>query len=434
MFTRVFLNITKHKILNILLIFLLIISFVGITFSSVYVYKTTSFLNEVYDSEDYIILSSEDYQNTDSYNIGLDVKLSGYVEIYEKYLLDNNKYDTKVDMMAYTMEFTNFSDFYQRYADETKILNYIYNEEQAMQYFDLEEGYDTSKVYISEDLAKEYGYSVGDKLELGTITGVDLAGDTIYSILGEFEIGEIYESKDIDKESGDDSYEESIIYIPFDCMLDVDVSQVAASGITMSITGSDEDIAKLYEDVKDYSNDVNVYYSSTYEDKDLEFFKDIRNFFVIILIATIGVFTLSMLSLNNNIMERRNDEFRLYNVFGVTSKDISIQLVVEKVILFIIALVFAIPMFINLLRVGNNIVDNLVQYSLNNDMILGKLIEATGNLDLFDKINNGISAVEVNRFLIVIFGITVMLIIIIIITLVQFILRRNNIVNQRRGE
>lgn len=429
MITRILLNITKHKVLNILLIFLLILSFVGITFSSVFVYKTSKFLNEIESAEDFIVISSREFSKTDTEAIEkLETKV--YFDLY-KSVESNDKVKTKLELFPFNLEIKEFQ-LTPEESESVEFTDYVsvtYYETEAENILELEDNYDTSKVYISEKVADKYGYGVGDKLNLigfSNIGSITDASSIDYFPVKEVEIGginQIYENAP-----------EMIVYVPSNILINTEPENIHLGLAKIVITGTEEEISKVYEEVKEYSNSTYIYYSKDLESKELEFFVKIRNFFFIICISTLIVFAFSMLSLNNNIMERRTEEFRLYNVFGLEPKVIGLQLILEKVALLIMSLVISIPLFLFLLRVGNSVVDKLVEYTVSNEMILAKIMNETGSEEVLDTIYNGISSIEVSKILIIIFGIIAMFIIITIITIVQFAFRRSSIVNQRRGE
>lgn len=443
MFTRVLLNITKHKVLNILLVFLLILSFAGITLSSVFAYKTNGFLNKIYDEEDVVLLSSEAL-DSDGYSFGYSMdaaKFDVYVDIYEKIRSEYKDLDVKLDFnldnlsakqLPSSEEEVDGGYFY-------KSVYFVHSLSEFGEMYNVDNDFDKNKIYITPDVAEEYGVKVGDVIDFETSEGFAFmdfgdSGDVEGTSVGQLEIGGILEpTEQWKREMGGSEYADLMAYIPVDALLTLDTSTMTTYYSKIIISGDDSQMKKVYDDVKNQANDMHVYYSKNIEDKDLEFFVKIKNFFIITLITAIVIFALSMVSLNNNIMERRNSEFRLYNVFGVGTGELLVQLILEKLSLIIFSLIIAVPLFLKLVLVGTNIVDNIVEYSLRSEMLLVNLLYSTERYELVNTLSNGTTGIKVNNFLIIMFGLVIMLIITVIIVLIQLILNRNSIVNQRRG-
>lgn len=431
MYLRIFLNITKHKVLNLLLIFLFILSFVGITFSSVFVYKTSKFLNEIYKGDSFTVVSSSSFEETSYSYAELDINM--YKEIYETGK-SNKNLDVNIVVSPMNIEIKEFSSMFEQNFAYVEIIN----DENYAKSAVFEEGveFENDKAYLQTSLAQKYNVNVGDNL---TIISYDFNSPTAeggYEAedVTTIEVGGIYE-KNPDSQFGSSTEELYMMYIPSEFILNIENQEKITYGdAVINAVGSKSDIDKYTDEIKDYSNDVNIYDSTTYREKDLNFFKKTRNFFIAVLLTSMIVFAISFMSLNNNVMDRRNDEFRLYNVFGLSSKDILLQINLEKVVLFILSLIIAIPLFLRVLILGNNIVDNLVKYSIENDTLLFSLIERTGQDELSEFLYGGISMIEVSKLLVIALGIVIMMAIVILITTVQFIIDRERIVNQRRGE
>ncbi len=443
MFTRVLLNITKHKVLNILLVFLLILSFAGITLSSVFAYKTSEFLNTIYDEDDMVLISTDSLEDN-GYLYGFDLPDVGfdvYADMYEKFKADYQDLDVEFDFYIQNITAKQFPEYEVEYEDGYyyQSVYYVNNIEDLEDLYTVESGYDKNKIYISQDVADDYDVKVGDVIDFETtdvFAFIDFGESSTSenTSVGQLEIGGILEPTERTKrEMQGSEYSDYIAFFPQEALVSLDTTTMVPSYASITISGDDDKVEKVYDDVKNQSNEIHVYYSKNIEDKDLEFFVKIKNFFIITLITSIVIFALSMVSLNNNIMERRNSEFRLYNVFGVGTGEMLVQLILEKLSLIIFSLIIAVPLFLKLVLIGSNIVDNIVEYSLRSEMLLVNLLYSSGKYELVDTLSNGTSAIKVNNFLIIMFGIIIMVIITVIILLIQLILNRNNIINQRRG-
>ncbi len=439
MFTRVLLNITKHKVLNVLLVFLFILSFVGMAFSSVFVYKTSSYLDTVEESSDFIYIGSNEVLTGNNYDYSFsNVDMDVYNDIYNNVLKEKSDIDLTVAAAPMNMVIEEFdsTDFTGNNEDYVHI---EYNYEYISYEYELAEGYDKNKVYVLESVLEKYGLNVGDELTYSAMGDINFSEgnqEVDYDEVTKIEIGGILEPNSELKEQMElEEFEEQmIVYFPGEIIYKLNDSRIMLYDTTFIVKGEDAVIKDLFEEVKDYSNDAYIYYSKDVEASDFEFFIKIRNFFVIIFVSTIVVFAFAMLSLNNNIMERRSDEFRLYNVFGLGSPAILSQLIIEKLILYFMSLIISIPLFLYVLRVGNNIVDKLVSYSIANEMLYLNLLSMSGNMESIDHIYNGISAVDVNRLIVILLVLFIMICIIGVVVSIQFMIKRNSIVNQRRGE
>ncbi len=427
MFTRVFLNITKHKLLNALLVLLFIISFLFISFSTVFVYKTSKFIDEVSAGDEFIVYMSDDYlsEEIDRVNV-FDYDIETYYNLSEE--IDN--YDVKarwgISVANLTVEGLDMD-----YTEEPEYYAAVLTDPGYISDYDGGANENEDKVIVTTTLANDLGISEGDTI---VVEAMDFSSEDFTSTeIPTVEIGEVVVDiiEDGDSESG---YMDEYIYIPAEQILEFKSPILEIGSAEISVTGSEEEIDKLYESTKGYSNELAMYNSKIQREKDLEFFFKIKNFFIVTLILSVVVFVVSFLSLNNNIMDRRKEELRLYNVFGVSSKSILLQLIIEKLVLLVISLIISIALLWKVLNVGSVVVDNLVTYTLMTDMVYASLIYLVGYQDIAEMLYNGVSEIDISIVLVTLFSLGILVLSIISVTIVKFGFEVKSLVNQRRGE
>ncbi len=467
MIKRIIYSITKHKILNTLLVVFMILSFVGITFSSYYMMKTTKFLGEFDDSRnsiiytDYPVFDEESYDWDEAFEPDSNI----FFDLYKK-ANENEKLDATLNLNVFNLQFkeTVSDKMYNGYSDE---YSYTYLDiTTSRKYLDLEydlpKDLDTTKIHISEVMAIDRGLQVGDKLTLGYIDYDNMYQNMTYEEpstedylveMIEVEIGSIFKVRDLselgigdDEEyEGEEGFEgeyegemvdtvSHTVYIPIEIIIDTDNQNIETYGGELIVSGEKEAVKDFFYDSNNNSNSISMYLTDDIINSELEFFQTMNNFFIIILILSIAIFIVSFSSLNNNILEKRKEELQLYSVFGIKMKNIRTQLIVERVTLYAMSLIIAIPLILYTLRIATNIINTLVEYTLYESYNLYNLLTMLGKFEEITLIDSGISAVSVSLLLVILISIVVMLVIIIVVTIISFAINKKNILNQRRGE
>ncbi len=456
MFKRIIYSVTKHRLLNLLFIVFMIMSFVGIGVSNYYVMKTNKYMNEVYEYENYI--TYEDYDILgDSYEI---VDFDDDAKVYEDMFDISNLalergLDSRKSVYAGGLDFVEIqaSDMYKIDFESMDELSYniTIDEMFFLDFYTLPEDYDRTKIYVDEIFAFDNDLEVGDVLTLASLdedayydqmymsSDSDVEYSDYLTEIQEVEIGAILAPDEDKVNLIFDEYGEytdfRMVYIPIELASSQGIDKLNIYGISVVVTGNEKDIEQFYYDTSEYSNSIYVYYGKNVLDKEMEFFKTMNKFFIAILVLSIVLFTVSFASLNNNIFEKRKDELQLYSVFGIEIKYIGVQMVIERLVIFVISLGIAIPALLYFLRVSKNVVNTLVEYTLTETYNLLVWLSLVGaSIETQITVEGGLAKIELNMLIVIGLPILIMLAIAILVSVIQFNINKKIIVNQRRGE
>ncbi len=443
MLYRILLYVRKLKILNILLVIFISISITTISFSLSQIYKNYQAKQEYEQIENFVHVTTtpvktgrEWEEDRGGYNLEAN---ESNKKIFD--MIGQMQDDSRVTAMTYDMyadvaikEFTEdfdaqFEDYFYTSVETNQIyLDYEYN---------IPEDFDSTKVYVSQSVVDRYGYSIGDTITIASIVYVDSYDEFIPEIsfndLKTVQIHGILESKPF--EGGEKGYssdrpEYGMVYVPYEELRDIDDLYIYYA--TISFTGAESDLDAMVKEIA--SDDYYVYYTKDLLDEDLSFFNDINKFFVFIIGISSIVLVFTFIALNNNIIERRRQELQLYNIFGLPYKNVSIQLILEKLLLVATSLIFAIPASLLVFRKSTAIINTIVEYSFQMDSKLGSILyySPSSTSEEFFDFYYKYTQVEVSKWLIICITIVAVTLTIVLITYIQSIFQKNRIVEQRR--
>ncbi|MFV0498564.1 MAG: hypothetical protein ACK5NF_00795 [Bacilli bacterium] len=430
MLYRIYLNLIKQRVLNSLLIIFMILSFVGTALSTNYMFRINKFKQDVDDLQDIVYTSSDELFIGDTSSASLE----SYFDTYEKEvkelstLLEDEKIK-ETEATIYTNLIVEELDESDKITDEEMESGAYAHVEVGFNNYTtdlIEEEIDTSKIYVSKSLLDYYKVDVGDNVNLAT-QDYALDGMNIHNKkLSEVEIGGVINDEEDYEANEEEVY--GTIFVPLELMLSLDSNEYAVNYFTYTFTADGEDINSIYDNVKSKIENGFIYNSNTEKADYLREYNDISKFFTVLLISSISLFVLSFWMLNNNIIDKRNQEFRLHTVFGDTFKRLQVQLILEKTILLLFSLILSVPMYLYYQKATYNIITNLINYTIGEGTIFQfmyqDVIRSDSSLEL---LYNGMSGIDVNNAVIILLVTVVIAIIICAISLVQLRINRKKI-------
>lgn len=455
MIYRILLYLRKLKILNILLVLFISVSIVGISISAFNLYKNSKAIDEFNKIDNFTIVSNNDY-SSDSVYFNSDSN-----EIFETFKKVYN--DSRVTDIKYSFfSSINAKEFgFEYFKEEEEIYTFITHDiSEFKQYMNLEDSYelDENKVYISSEIFEYYNLKSGDVLTLSTIDYssvfsvdeepdyIDLVTVTIDDVIeSEFEDEDTSKEQSyvVEGKGGDDSWTEPIYapyYIPISVILELDSSTYDLYDMEFTFTASDKDLQDITSEIE--SDNYYVYNSKNVLQEELEFFNDMTLFFLYLLVVSVVLLVVTFVALNNNVNERRRQEIQLYNIFGQSFKSVRVQLVIEKLVLLVISLVFAIPAALFAFRKTTNIINTIVEYSFNFDSKISQLLSMyTYMFGKYSELNADVNNVDfyyiytsldISKGTVIAISIIFTTLTLCLITFVQATLNKKRFVEQRR--
>lgn len=444
MLYRILLYLRKLKVLNILLVLFVAVSFVGVALSLAQL-KQNYDANKKYDEIDSFFTISPydvyDMTGGDSENV-VEVEK----EIYD--LIIKYKSDERVDSMKYRFS-TNLTteEFAEAMSAENSFSYFDFTSSIDDLRFDYEipDDFDSTKFYITEEMQTEFGWQVGDQVNLSARVSESFSSTGVFTSERE-QVGTAVVHGILKKNTnelgstsvgGPDGVEYlyAVAYLPIEVVETITSDKMKVSNTTISM-GVDEKYATDIKDELSSSNAI-IYYSKDVLEKDLEFFRDISKFFIYLLVISIVMLISTFVALNNNVLDRRRQELQLYNIFGQSFNSVKIQFLIEKVILVAIALIFAVPGALWAFRKTTNIINTIIEYSFNTELKITRLIFESPYLDFqsekgFFSLYTEYVSIQVNKPLIIITTLLIVLIIILLISFLQISVQKLRIVEQRR--
>ncbi len=444
MIYRIFISLIKLKVLNLLLLIFMVVSFLGVAISSSQVYKGIELDKEIEEFPDFIYITGENLEVEESFTF------VDNTELYREIVASVFEYsdDARINDLTYSVESSITIEGVSNYSfdeEQTEYFSVSHSKTNLEYTLEFPDEYDETKIYIDSFTSESKDLAVGDSIDLITET-FEFSGfddlDVSTTVLKTVEIGGILDYTEEEKEfrqqesNEEVSYDFGYIYVPLGAIADVDVNEYELNYATLTVVPNSESFDEVVAELKNNFNEDYIHSSKLALKEDLDFYSSINQFFIYMFIISIILFIVTFISLNNNINERRMQEFQLYNIFGSDFSKIQLQILIEKMILFMMSLVFAIPAYLFVLRKINNILEIMVYYTLDKESLYETLVMQSGvfELDGDSSIYNIYSAIEVDRLMVIILTMLLLIVILVAITGIQLRIRKSSIKEQRRDE
>lgn len=459
MINRIFLVMYKLKVLSLLLILFLIFSMTCMIISFNYTYKFQIHEKKVEDLQNYVLYAQcniESFACDESslyYSKYLN-ELAKQDNVKQVYTTNLNLYVSEMsiyDPVYTSMKLEGDSESSAVYDDAFNgpVAPYFGEKDYINNFIDNLPKISGNEIIISRSTANTLGLIDGDQVSLYYAYSLPVSGVGYETseVLNTYKVAYIFE--DITDEAIVNTFYNinSQIYLASDEFFTYKTDDFSTQYSNNYVFADNNDLDSITSQITDEITSSNLNSSNkqestitnTYEEQAaaVDNYQYISTFFFVMSIVSFILFIVVFASINNSIITRRFNEYKLYYVFGQTRVSLLLEAVLEKFIYIFIALIFVVFASYRIINSVNVIIDNLLKYAFTQGKLDIFAYSGTSFPNTFSSQNVVNSFTEINSNSTMIFTIVFTILLVLItsatITILQFSANANKIKNQVRG-